>query len=57
MIKGGDEIVEEVRRRVRPLLDEGGFIASVDHKVPYDVSYSNYCRYLNVLKTELGIRS
>jgi len=55
LIKGGDAIVEEVKRRVHPLLEEGGFIASVDHKVPYDVSFSNYNHYLKVLKGEVGI--
>ena len=56
LIKGGASIDKEVKKRVLPLVEEGGFIASVDHKVPYDVSFSNYLHYLNVLKKALAIK-
>ncbi|MCE5276681.1 MAG: uroporphyrinogen decarboxylase family protein [Planctomycetaceae bacterium] len=31
--------------RIRPLLDQGGFIPHLDHLVPPDISYANYCYY------------
>ena len=29
-----------------PLLEDGGFIPTVDHTVPHDVSYDNLCHYM-----------
>jgi hypothetical protein len=30
---------------VRPLVQDGGYIPSLDHGVPPDVSFANYCYY------------
>ncbi len=55
LIKGGPEIEREVKRKISILTEEGGFIASVDHKVPYDVTFDNYKRYVDALKKYVGI--
>ncbi|MBN1349663.1 hypothetical protein JXJ21_09655 [candidate division KSB1 bacterium] len=43
--KGKESIDREVER-LAPLVDEGGFIPTVDHRVPPDVSLKNYRYYL-----------
>lgn len=42
--KGGEHIRRELER-VAPAVEMGGFIPLVDHGVPDDVSYANYCEY------------
>lgn len=47
---GREAVTKEVESKVRPLVGEGGYIPGVDHQVPQDVSFSNYCFYVNLLK-------
>jgi len=35
--------------RLKPLIDEGGYIPHTDHSCPPDIPYSNYCYYLERL--------
>lgn len=51
---GRDAIDEEVAR-LKPLVDEGGFIPHVDHRVPPDVSYADYLYYLQRKREVFGI--
>ncbi len=51
---GRDAIVEEVTH-LKPLVDEGGFIPHVDHRVPPDVSYEDYLFYLRTKREMYGI--
>lgn len=44
LIQGKDAIDREFER-LRPLFRKGGFIPHVDHLVPPDVSWDNYCYY------------
>ncbi len=53
LIAGGSAIDKELER-LKPLLADGGFIPHVDHRVPPDVSYSNYCRYLEKKRKLIG---
>jgi uroporphyrinogen decarboxylase len=46
LIEGGRAIDRELER-VRPLLEEGGYVPHLDHLVPPDVSYANYRAYLD----------
>ncbi len=41
--------------RVRPLVEEGGYIPSVDHSIPPDVSYSNFRYYMERMMDVLGV--
>jgi uroporphyrinogen decarboxylase len=46
LVRGGKAIDRELER-VRPLLEEGGYIPHLDHLVPPDIPYSHYCHYLD----------
>ena len=50
--KGFKEIEEEMKR-LKPLVDEGGFVPHVDHRVPADVSLENYKYYLRLKRDML----
>jgi len=45
LIRGKTAIKKELER-LKPLIEEGGYIPTVDHRVPPDVSYENYLYYL-----------
>lgn len=47
------EIEREVAR-LAPLVEEGGFIPTPDHRVPPDVSYENYLHYLKCARQVWG---
>ncbi|HRU00511.1 MAG TPA: uroporphyrinogen decarboxylase family protein, partial [Victivallales bacterium] len=51
--KGGNFIEKEIER-IRPVIDDGGFIPSCDHGVPADVSWSNFVHYTKVLAKVTG---
>ncbi len=53
LVLGGKAIDEELER-VKPLLDQGGFIPHLDHLVPPDISYKNYCYYLEKKRKLIG---
>jgi hypothetical protein len=38
--------IDDHLRELAPLVEEGGFIPTVDHLVPPDVSYENFCYYM-----------
>ncbi|NLF23213.1 MAG: hypothetical protein GX590_08625, partial [Lentisphaerae bacterium] len=44
MAKGGRAIEAEIER-LRPVIEDGGYIPGCDHGVPSDVSWPNYVRY------------
>lgn len=50
---GGNAIDKELER-IRPLLEDGGYIPHVDHRTPPDVSYKNYCLYLEKKRKLIG---
>jgi hypothetical protein len=50
---GKDSIEREIRSKLPFLKKEGGYIPSLDHEVPPDVPYQNYCYYLEFLKKYL----
>ena len=52
LIKGKDAIDRELER-IQPLLENGGYIPMVDHRVPPDVSFENYLYYLEMKKAIL----
>jgi len=52
----GKRAIDKELKRLEPLIEEGGYIPHVDHRVPPDVSYENYLYYLRekrkiILKT------
>jgi uroporphyrinogen decarboxylase len=55
LAKGKDAIKEEVMSKVPFLLEQGGFFPSVDHLVPPDVTFENYCFYINTMREVAGL--
>lgn len=42
----GEKAIDKELERLTPLLEEGGYIPTVDHRVPPEVSYQTYLYYL-----------
>jgi len=55
LIKGKEAIREEVMSKVPFLLETGGYFPSVDHLVPPDVTFENYCYYINLMREVAGL--
>jgi len=51
-IREGGQAIEDELLRLKPIVDEGGFIPHVDHRCPSDVTLENYKLYLK-LKCEI----
>jgi len=54
LIKGPKYIDRELER-VRGLVEEGGYVPHVDHRVPADVPYSHYLYYLRRKRELIGL--
>jgi len=54
--KGKREIEQELLRQVPFLVETGGYIPTIDHSIPPDVSYENFLYYLEVKKKVLDGR-
>ncbi len=55
LLKGKEAIREEVMSKVPFLLEKGGYFPSIDHEVPPDVTFENYCYYTNTLREVAGL--
>ena len=55
LIKGKEAIKEEIMSKVPFLLEKGGYFPSVDHMVPPDVPFENFCYYINLLREIAGL--
>ena len=51
----GKEAIDREMERLRPLVERGGYIPCVDHRVPPDVSFENYVYYLEKKKEILEL--
>ncbi len=54
LAKGKNEIREEIMKKAPFMLEHGGYFASADHMIPPDVSWENYCYYLDTLREVSG---
>ena len=52
--KGSDAMKAEVNRIV-PLVEKGGYIPELDHSIPPDISWPDYCEYIAYLKKRLNL--
>ncbi|MFP4381665.1 MAG: uroporphyrinogen decarboxylase family protein [Candidatus Sumerlaeia bacterium] len=43
-------IEKEVMAKIPPLIEEGGYIPQIDHSVPPDVPFENFCYYWDLLR-------
>jgi hypothetical protein len=55
LAKGKEAIRGEVMSKVPFLLEQGGYFPSVDHHVPPDVTFENYCYYINLMREVAGL--
>ena len=55
LIEGKEAIREEVMSKVPFLMEQGGYIPTVDHLVPPDVTFENYCYYINLIREVAGL--
>ena len=55
LLKGKDAIREEVMSKVPFLLETGGYLPSVDHMVPPDVTLENYLYFINTVREVAGL--
>jgi hypothetical protein len=53
LVEGGLAIDRELER-IKPLLDQGGFIPHLDHLVPPDIPFGNYMTYLEKKRKLIG---
>jgi uroporphyrinogen decarboxylase len=53
LVPGGEVMRREVDR-VMPLVEDGGYIPELDHSVPPNISWPNFCEYVEYLKYRLG---
>lgn len=50
----GRAAIDAELERLKPLLDQGGFIPHLDHLVPPDIPYDHYCYYLEQKRKLIG---
>jgi len=55
LAKGKETIREEVMSKVPFLLKQGGYFPTTDHNVPPDVTFENYCYYINSMREIAGL--
>jgi uroporphyrinogen decarboxylase len=53
LVIGGKAIDQEMER-LKPLLEDGGFIPHLDHLCPPDISFDNYRYYLDAKRKLIG---
>jgi uroporphyrinogen decarboxylase len=53
LARGPEEIDSELER-IRPAVESGRYIPTLDHLIPDDVSWDNYCHYAQELKRLVG---
>lgn len=53
LAQGRPRIDAEIER-LKPLIDDGGYVPMLDHSAPPDISYSNYCYFMERLRAALG---
>jgi uroporphyrinogen-III decarboxylase len=51
----GPAAVDEELARVRPLIEEGGYVPGLDHSMPPDVPYAAYLMYMRKLGEACGV--
>jgi len=55
LIKGKEATREEVMSKAPFLLETGGYFPAIDHFVPPDVTFENYCYFINLMREVAGL--
>lgn len=50
----GPDAIQAELERIRPAVESGRYIADLDHLIPDDVSWDNYCYYARALRDLVG---
>jgi hypothetical protein len=50
----GGEVMRQAVDRVMPLVEDGGYFPELDHSAPPDITWGNYCEYMEYLLKRLG---
>ena len=50
-------IEKELYAKIPPLLEKGGYVPTLDHAFPPDISYENLLYYLNLKKKLIGMKN
>ncbi|MDX2112035.1 MAG: uroporphyrinogen decarboxylase family protein [Verrucomicrobiota bacterium] len=53
-LQGNPETIRAAIRHLTPLVEEGGYIPFLDHRIPPDVTVRNYLLYLQIVREEWG---
>jgi len=54
-LAAGKEAIDRELEKIPPLIEQGGYIPHVDHRVPPDVSYENYLYYIKRKREIIGV--
>lgn len=54
-LRAGRAAIDAELARIRPVVEQGGYIPTVDHRVPPDVKYDDYLYYLRRKREMFGI--
>lgn len=49
----GPAVIDKELERIKPLIRAGGYVPMLDHSAPPDISYGDYCYFLDKLKNLL----
>lgn len=53
-LAAGPKAIDLELTRIKPAVDKGRYIPDLDHCIPDDVSWDNYCYYAEALKKLVG---
>jgi len=53
-VASGGAVMRAEVDRIMPVVAEGGYIPELDHSAPPDISWPNYCNYMEYLSRSLG---
>lgn len=56
ILAAGKKEIKAELERIRPVVEEGGYIPGIDHGTPFDVSFENCCYYVKCLKGMYGMK-
>ena len=48
--------IKKELERLRPLIEDGGYIPGLDHAAPPDIPFENVCYYIDCLKQMFSVR-
>jgi len=53
-LAAGPEAIDRELERVRPAVEGGRYIPDLDHGIPDDVSWQNFCHFAKALRRLVG---